>query len=246
MKNQLKSILRLILSPIAQSVPLQNWNYWGGRLYNIKLPGKVKSFEKPEHGSSANINIIMHLIAKSDHLNGNVAECGVFQGATLIPMRYFMDSYHDRRKIYGFDSFEGFGKEADEERIKDESGHIDLESNMFKNTSIDYIQQKLRLTKTKTDNLILVKGFFENSLQTATKEQFSFVHLDCDLSNSYLTCLEFFYPRMEVGGYILFDEYLDPVYTSATKTIDNFFADKPEKPIRIERDNYIKFYIQKQ
>ena len=51
---------------------------------------------------------------------------------------------------------------------------------------------------------------------------------------------------MNSGCYILFDEYLDPVYTSATETIDNFFADKPEKPIRIERDNYIKFYIQKQ
>lgn len=246
MKNQLKSILRYMLSPIARAVPLHKWNYWGGRLYNIKLPAKVKSFEKPEHGSSANINIIMHLLAKSDHLTGNIAECGVFQGATLIPMTYMMNRYNDQRKIYGFDSFEGFGKEADEERLKDESGHIDLETTMFKNTSIAHIQHKLTLTKTKTDNVILIKGFFEKSLQSAAHERFSFVHLDCDLANSYQTCLEFFYPRMDVGGYILFDEYLDPVYTSATETIDNFFADKVEKPIRIERDNYIKYYIQKQ
>jgi hypothetical protein len=50
---------------------------------------------------------------------------------------------------------------------------------------------------------------------------------------------------MNQGGYILFDEYLDPVYTIATEAIDNFFADKLEKPICIERDNYIKYYIQK-
>jgi O-methyltransferase len=108
------------------------------------------------------------------------------------------------------------------------------------------IQKKLKLTKTNTNNLILTKGFFEDSLPSASDKQFSFVHLDCDLATSYQTCLEFFYPRMESGGYILFDEYLDPVYTSATETIDAFFANKLEKPIRIERDNYIKYYIQKQ
>jgi hypothetical protein len=50
---------------------------------------------------------------------------------------------------------------------------------------------------------------------------------------------------MNKGGYILFDEYLDPIYTIATEAIDKFFEDKPEKPLRIERDNYIKYFIQK-
>jgi hypothetical protein len=245
MKNQLKSILRYIFFPIANAIPLQNWNYWGGRLYNIKLTAKVKSFDKPENGSSANINIIMHLLTKSDHLEGHIAECGVFQGATLIPITYMMNRFNDQRKIYGFDSFEGFGKEAEEESRKDNTGHIDLETTMFKNTSIALIQKKLKLTKTNTDNLILTKGFFEDSLPSASDKQFSFVHLDCDLASSYQTCLEFFYSRMNVGGYILFDEYFDPVYTSATETIDVFFKDKAEKPMRIERDNYIKYYIQK-
>ncbi len=246
MKNQLKSILQFILFPIAKTIPLEKWNYWGGRLYNIKLPNKVKAFKKPELGSSANINIIMHLVSQSNHLSGCIAECGVFQGATLIPVTYSLNKAQDSRKIYGFDSFEGFGKDAEKESIKDKTGHIDLETTMFKNTSIALIQKKLKLTQTKTDNLVLIKGFFEKSLYSASAEKFSFVHLDCDLASSYQTCLEFFYPRMNSGGYILFDEYLDPVYTSATETIDNFFADKPEKPIRIERDNYIKFYIQKQ
>jgi hypothetical protein len=50
---------------------------------------------------------------------------------------------------------------------------------------------------------------------------------------------------MNKGGIILFDEYLDPIYTAATETIDTFFADKFEKPIRIESDNYVKYYILK-
>jgi len=50
---------------------------------------------------------------------------------------------------------------------------------------------------------------------------------------------------MNSGGVILFDEYEDPVYKSATETIDTFFEGKPEKPERIERDNYVKYFVRK-
>lgn len=245
MSNPLKKLVRALLKPIALRSNLPNWNYWGGRLYNIKLPGRVKSFSEPSNGGSANINIIMNLLAKSDHLSGDIAECGVFQGATLVPITYMMNKYHDNRQIYGFDSFEGFGSAADVESANDTTGHIDLETEMFQQTSVSLIREKLKLSRTNTDNLHLVKGYFEDSLPAYNDHNYSFVHLDCDLASSYVTCLEFFYPRMNKGGFILFDEYLDPIYTAATEAIDLFFADKAEKPVRIERDNYIKYYIQK-
>ena len=245
MRNAIKSVLTVLIRPFASSSSIPNGNYWFGRVYNVKLPGRVKSFDQPSNGGSANINIIMHLLAKSDHLSGDIAECGVFQGATLVPVTYMMNEYDDTRQIYGFDSFEGFGAAAEIESEKDTTGHIDLETEMFQKTSLALIKDKLKLTRTNTKNLHLVKGYFEDSLPAYQDHQYSFVHLDCDLASSYVTCLEFFYPRMNQGGYILFDEYLDPVYTIATETIDNFFADKLEKPIRIERDNYIKYYIQK-
>lgn len=245
MRKQIKRVLSLCLRPLAHHFDLPNWNYWGGRLFDVKLPGRVKSFESPSHGGSANINIIMHLLAKSEHLSGDIAECGVFQGATLVPVTYMMDKFGDERQIYGFDSFEGFGSAAAIESEKDTTGHIDLETEMFQQTSVSLIKDKLKLTRTNTKNLHLVKGYFENSLPAYSDHSYSFVHLDCDLASSYITCLEFFYPRMNKGGYILFDEYLDPIYTIATEAIDKFFEDKPEKPIRIERDNYIKYFIQK-
>ncbi|MEX1188856.1 MAG: hypothetical protein WED33_06320 [Bacteroidia bacterium] len=108
MRKIIKNVLTSLLRPIATSIPLENWNYWLGRVYNIKLPEKVKSFIKPTTGCSANINIVMFLVLKTNHLKGDVAECGVFQGATLIPVTYMMDKSNDYRDIYGFDSFEGF------------------------------------------------------------------------------------------------------------------------------------------
>ncbi len=245
MRKQIKSILAVCLRPLAQNIDLPNWNYWLGRIYNVKLPNRVKSFESPSNGGSANINIIMHLLQASKQVKGDIAECGVFQGATLVPVTYMMNKLEDPREIYGFDSFEGFGEAATVESEKDTTGHIDLETEMFQQTSVSLIKEKLKLTRTNTQNLHLVKGYFENSLPAYNNHSYSFVHLDCDLASSYITCLEFFYPRLNKGGFILFDEYLDPIYTIATEAIDGFFANKPEKPIRIERDNYIKYYIQK-
>ena len=245
MRKLLKKTLQVFLRPLASSTPLEKWNYWWGRVFNIKLPGKVKPFAEPTTGCSANINIIMLLLEETQNVKGDIAECGVFQGATLIPVTYFMNKKGIGKAIYGFDSFEGFGDSVAEDRKTGDKKHIDLETEMFQNTSVQLIKSKLTLTKTPTQKLKLVKGYFEKSLPEHASITFSFVHLDCDLASSYLTCLDFFYSRMNSGGVILFDEYEDPVYKSATDTIDNFFEGKAEKPERIERDNYVKYFVRK-
>ena len=42
-----------------------------------------------------------------------------------------------------------------------------------------------------------------------------------------LAC-EFFYPRMQAGGILLFDDYGYPSCPRAREAVDEFFADKPE------------------
>ncbi len=242
-RNTSKKIIRIFLKPFAANTPLEKWNYWWGRIFNVKLPNNVKPFIEPTTGCSANINIMLYLLDETSQLKGDIAECGVFQGATLSSFSYMLGKNGDKRAIYGFDSFEGFGDIAGRERLQGDTAHIDLETNMFKNTSILRITDKLKLVGVEAANINLVKGFFEDSLGTYNDHKYSFVHLDCDLAESYLTCLNFFYSRMNKGGIILFDEYNDPVYAQATIAIDNFFKDKPEKPIEINRDNYLKSYI---
>ena len=241
--NSVKNILQFLLKPIVSRTPLEGWNYWWGRIFNVKLPNNVKPFKEPTTGCSANINIVLQLLNETAQVKGDIAECGVFQGATFSSFAYTLGKNGDTRKIYGFDSFEGFGNIVDNERLQGDTAHIDLETQLFKNTSMKRIDDKLKLVGAATNNIKLVKGFFEDSLIDYKDHTFSFVHLDCDLAESYLTCLNFFYSRMSKGGIILFDEYNDPVYTQATTTINDFLLNKPEKPIQINRDNYLKSYI---
>ncbi|GAB4243638.1 MAG: hypothetical protein OHK005_08110 [Candidatus Methylacidiphilales bacterium] len=77
-------------------------------------------------------------------------------------------------------------------------------------------------------------GHLPKTLPLLQESWFSFVHLDCDIYESYQTCLERLYPRMVPGGIILFDEYRSRVWPGATLAIDEFFSDKPETPEMIE------------
>jgi O-methyltransferase len=94
----------------------------------------------------------------------------------------------------------------------------------------------------------LVKGYFEETLSAWGDRQFSVVHIDCDLYQSYLTCLDFFYPRMVPGGHIVFDEYdfIADVYPGAQKAIDEFLADKPEKITGFPESPIPRYFIVKQ
>lgn len=71
------------------------------------------------------------------------------------------------------------------------------------------------------------------------------MHLDCDLYGSYKECLEFFYPRMNLGAIVLFDEYNDPPWPCCNQAVDEFLGDKPEKLEEIERPNHQKYFFTK-
>jgi hypothetical protein len=47
------------------------------------------------------------------------------------------------------------------------------------------------------------------------------------------------------GGVILLDEYDDPPWPGCNKAVDEFLADKPEKPVAIQSDNFVKYFIRK-
>ena len=95
------------------------------------------------------------------------------------------------------------------------------------------------------DRIQLIKGFFEDTLPRISEERFSLAHLDCDLYTSYKTCLEFVYPRMLPGGVIVLDDYRLPanVYPGADKAVDEFFADKPEKPERFDHPQGLRSFV---
>lgn len=249
MSRKLKLFVRNAVTvgslPALKIMPVAEWPPLFGRLQGIHVPRLVVPSPTKTPAGGVNIKIVFNLLARCREIDGAVAECGVYRGATLIPMALYLKQHGIEKTVYGFDSFEGF----------DESVSIDIGlggRDIFSkhvgglgDTSYEELMQKIARFGL-SPRIALIKGYFRETLARCADRCFSFVHLDCDLYQSYKDCLEFFYPRLNRGAIVLFDEYNDPPWPGCNKAVDEFLAGKPEKVTEIAMDNYQKWYFKKQ
>lgn len=235
--------LRMVVAPVARQLPVRRWPASLGRIYGIGVPKAVVAHPVLSPRGSAHVGIVLTLFERAAGVSGDVAECGVFRGSTLVPLA-LEARRHGNRQVLGFDSFQGFDESVNTDVALGGTNDLTKRTGGFGNTSEELVLRKLRwlgLTAAAT----LVPGYFGDTLPGFADRQFCFVHLDCDLYSSYSECLGFFWPRMTPGGIILFDEYQDPTWPGCTLAIDEFFAPLGLVPLAIELDNYQRFYVVK-
>jgi len=134
---------------------------------------------------------------KERNIAGAVAELGVFKGEFA---RCINTEFPDR-KLYLFDTFEGFAeKEADSEKYNGSCG--DAFVSAFKNVNLDAVISKMPYL----DKIDIRQGFFPDTAKEII-DNFAFVSLDVDFEDSTVKGLEFFYPRLSKGGYIFIHDY---------------------------------------
>jgi hypothetical protein len=174
---------------------------------------------------------------------GDVVECGVGAGVTFFMLSALTALEGSSRNVWGFDSFAGFPEPTREDASPRDShkGEWNL------SISEEDILSMLRTRGIPADfigtHVKLVKGFFKDSLPSFSGTLVALLHLDVDLYQSYKDTLEYFWPRVQVGGVVLFDEYKQPgvesVFPGAAKAIDEFFGSQQKL---IQYDESIKRY----
>ena len=246
LKESAKSVIRTVTSPLARDWPITKWPGWLGRIQGVKVPAALPRQSHAAPTGQANISILIEMIERTKSLDGAIADCGVYKAASTVGMALYMRQGGIQKRIYAFDSFRGFEAESVVKDMK--LGGIQNEDRHeygFSNTSLDEVNRKIR--RFGINNIHLVPGYFSESFKAFPKNvRFSFVHLDVNLYDSYRESLEFFYPKVERGGIILFDEYNDPPWPGCNKAVDEFLAGKPEHLEMICRNNYQKWYFVKQ
>jgi len=146
------------------------------------------------------------------NIGGSVAEVGVFRGDSAKNLAEELRN----RTLYLFDTFEGMPN-----RIENIDHH---KAGDFSKTSLLAVTAALA-----PYDVIFYPGIFPDSASSLPDSvTFALVHIDVDLYWSTLDACKFFYPRMEIGGFMIFDDYNSPTCKGANKAIDEFFADKPE------------------
>lgn len=136
---------------------------------------------------------------KRKKVEGALAELGVFKGH----FSSLMNEHFSDRKIYLFDTFEGFGKEELSEELQ--KGRCDERFvEWHKDTSVDLALNNLPFPQ----QAVICKGLFPASVtEEAKNEKYALVSLDVDFEESMYQGLKFFYPRLSDGGYIFMHDY---------------------------------------
>ena len=139
-----------------------------------------------------------------DGIEGDFIETGVWRGGACIFMAGLNKIYNQNRKIYVADSFCGLPKPQEEyEADKGDNNHeFD-----FLRVDIEEVKNNFRRYRLLNNNVVFLKGFFEDTLPTAPVEKLSILRLDGDMYSSTIQALENLYPKLSVGGYVIVDDY---------------------------------------
>lgn len=159
---------------------------------------------------------ILHVM--KDGIDGDVAEIGVYRGNSASILASVARKYG--RTTYLFDTFEGF----DSRDLKGVDSKVRQD---FTSTSLERVESVVG-----TRDVVFVKGFFpESAKEIAMPKRFAVLHIDCDLYEPIKASLAAFYPLMSPGGVIIIHDYSSGHWLGATKAVDEFFHNKPEKPV---------------
>jgi hypothetical protein len=155
------------------------------------------------------------------NVEGEFAECGVFNGGTALFLSRIARS--GGKKLNLFDSFEGLP-------APDAEKDLGLEEGLFKSASAEAVE---RLVGAEGVELEMHVGFMPGTFAGLEERRFAFVHIDVDLYQSTLDCCRFFYPRLQPGGMMVFDDHGFPGCQGQRLAVAEFFGSRPEEPLAL-------------
>lgn len=150
---------------------------------------------------------------KARGIAGSVAELGVYQGdqARLIN-QLFPD-----RPLYLFDTFSGFSERDLGVERQDSLSTAVLGD--FKETSVELVMGKL----VSPEMARVFPGYFPDTA-AGVDDRFAFVSLDVDLYDPTRAGLDWFYARLNTGGFIFVHDYNNLRYQGVRRAVDEFVA----------------------
>ncbi|MFT6777539.1 MAG: hypothetical protein ACI9J4_000118 [Paraglaciecola sp.] len=164
------------------------------------------------------------LFKKTLNLAGDIAEFGVFKGASLSRFALLRELFcvPASKKIVGFDVF---GEFPETEFTADKTARDNFISTAgFSGIEKEQLERSLEL-RGLNKNLELVKGDIIETLpkwiEKNPHSRFSLVNLDTDIYEPAVVILEHIWPRLVTGGVLLLDDY--GVFPGETAAVDEFF-----------------------
>jgi hypothetical protein len=138
-----------------------------------------------------------------EKIPGDCLEAGVWRGGASIFMRAMLKLLGDNnRKVFVADSFEGLPPPVLSE---DKGLNFHLDRTLA--VSLETVQKNFSDFDLLDDQVIFVKGWFEDTLHSVDTEGLAILRADGDLYKSTIDILDSLYHKVSTGGFIIIDDY---------------------------------------
>lgn len=170
-----------------------------------------------------------HLYKMAVDKPGDLVECGVFKGSSLVRWAKFRALFAcaSSQKIIGFDTFESFPETSFQPDVERRLRFIQAAGDQ--SISVDQLWEVLRHHGLEA-NVELVKGDIRTTLpeyvQSNPQLRISMLVVDVDLYEPTKAAMEHLYSRLVKGGVLVLDDYGS--FAGANKAIEEFFAGRNE------------------
>jgi len=174
-------------------------------------------------------HVLFTLLKQAIHVEGDIWECGVYKGGTAAMMARILRNAGSSKKLYLFDTFEGM-PDTDAEKDLHRKGD-------FSDTSLEAVQRYIQ----EPGICVFRRGFIPDTFTGLETRKIAFAHIDVDIYRSILDCLEFIWPRLSLGAFVVFDDYGFPSCPGARAAVDEFFRAQPCYPLCLPTGQSIVF-----
>lgn len=214
---------------------------------------KLENFPKYVRRQNLTRFLALYEIFKmTEAVKGSIIECGVNHGFGIMSWAKFsaiLEPVNLTRRIYGFDTFEGFPGVSEKDRSAS-SQHVkkgDLAADVY-----EELQQLVEVYDSTrfighVNKVNLVRGDATKTIPQFVEDNphllISLLFLDFDLYEPTRVALEHFLPRMPKGAVLAFDELDNPLWPGETLAMLEAHAKRPLRIQRLHFDPYIGFAI---
>lgn len=189
--------------------------------YNV---GKERTLVSPDR-----CYVLYTLLRQVLNVPGDIFECGVFRGGTAAMTASFLAGRRSAKRLYLFDTFGGM-PETDTQRDLHKKGD-------FSETDVETVRRYVAHPST----CIFRKGFIPATFNGLEDVQVAMAHIDVDIYRSILDSLEFIWPRLSTGGFVVFDDYGFASCPGARLAVDEFFAGSSCVPLCLPTGQALAF-----
>jgi predicted O-methyltransferase YrrM len=173
------------------------------------------------------------LVRKIADVPGDIVDCGTFKGISTLQFAHFLKIYrpHGEGRVLSFDTFE-----ARFPRVRpDEAASAIAHGKVFEESAYDQLTETVTRLEL-SDRVEIVRGDIVDTLPRYIADKpglrISLLHCDLDVYAPTKAVLEAAWPRLCVGGIVLFDQYAVREW-GESDAADQFFATLPAPAPRL-------------